>query len=137
MRLVVDASSVVAALVVLGSDGDWARGILEDGDLSAPHLLPVEVAHALRREAGSGRIAQEVASLAFADLQRLPVNLLDFEPFGERIWELRHTLTPYDAWYVAIAESLDAPLATLDVRLTGSPGPRCRFVTPTSPPGLL
>jgi hypothetical protein len=35
-------------------------------------------------------------------------------------------------WYVAIAEALDAPLATLDGRLATAAGPRCQFlVTPT------
>ena len=29
--------------------------------------------------------------------------LLPFAPFEERIWELRHNLTAYDAWYVAVA----------------------------------
>jgi predicted nucleic acid-binding protein len=35
-----------------------------------------------------------------------------------------------DAWYVAIAELLGSPLATLDQRLARSGGPRCEFVTP-------
>jgi len=39
-------------------------------------------------------------------------------------------VTCYDGWYVAIAELLDAPLATLDGRLANSPGPRCRFLLP-------
>lgn len=45
-------------------------------------------------------------------------------------WALRHNLTAYAAWYVAVAELLDAPLATLDQRLVTSPGPTCRFMTP-------
>ena len=37
------------------------------------------------------------------------------------------TVTPADAWYVALAESLDAPLATLDDRLSRAPGCQCAF----------
>ena len=37
----------------------------------------------------------------------------NFEPFAGRVWELRANLTSYDAWYVALAEALEAPLATL------------------------
>lgn len=40
-------------------------------------------------------------------------------------------------WYVALAESLDAPLATLDLRLTRASVPACRFLSPrigSSPP---
>jgi len=33
-------------------------------------------------------------------------------------------VTCYDGWYVAVAELLDAPLATLDGRLANSPGLR-------------
>lgn len=39
-------------------------------------------------------------------------------------------VTAYDAWYVALAESLDAKLATLDWRLARTPGCRCPFETP-------
>jgi predicted nucleic acid-binding protein len=39
-------------------------------------------------------------------------------------------LTAYDAWYVALAESLGATLATVDLRLTHATGPRCAFATP-------
>jgi predicted nucleic acid-binding protein len=40
----------------------------------------------------------------------------------ERIWELRHTLSAYDASYVALAELLPAPLVTCDARLARSSG---------------
>jgi predicted nucleic acid-binding protein len=39
-------------------------------------------------------------------------------------------VTAYDAWYVAIAEALELPLATLDRRLVAANGPRCEFATP-------
>jgi predicted nucleic acid-binding protein len=46
------------------------------------------------------------------------------------IWELRHNVTSYDAWYVAIAEALKLPLATLDEPLSKSNGVTCKFLTP-------
>jgi predicted nucleic acid-binding protein len=49
---------------------------------------------------------------------------------AERVWELRKNVSAYDAWYVALAELLRAPLATLDLRLTRESGPTCSFVTP-------
>lgn len=54
---------------------------------------------------------------------------IELYPFGDRIWELRDNLTAYDAWYVALAEGHDCPLATLDQRIVASVGPRCEFVT--------
>ncbi|MGI9033553.1 MAG: type II toxin-antitoxin system VapC family toxin [Acidimicrobiales bacterium] len=47
-----------------------------------------------------------------------------------RVWELRRVVTAYDAWYVAVAESLSVPLATLDRKLGRAPGPRCAFEMP-------
>ena len=64
------------------------------------------------------------------DLVRLPIDLHPFEPVAERVWELRESVSAYDAWYVALAEALEVPLATLDVRLARAPGPRCSFVLP-------
>lgn len=132
MTLVVDASVVVAALVDSGADGTWAGGLLAGGALAAPHLMPVEVAHILRRATLFDDISADTAALAHADLLDLSVQLFPYEPFGPRVWQLRDTVTAYDAWYVAIAEALDCPLATLDRRLTSASGTRCLFATPTT-----
>lgn len=131
--LVVDASFVVAALVDGGREGTWADSMLAGDALAAPHLLPVEVANILRRSAAGGELTADSASMAHADLLALRIELFPYRPFASRVWELRENVTCYDAWYVALAEVLDAPLATLDVRLSRATGPRCRFQLP--PPG--
>ena len=59
---------------------------------------------------------------------QLPMQLYPFEPFADRVWELRHNLTTYDAWYVAIAEALALPLATLDAPFTRNKSVRCKFL---------
>lgn len=128
MTVVIDASAVVAALVDTGPDGRWAEALLTS-DLAAPHLLPVEVANVLRRAASAGEITDDVASLAHADLVDLRVELVPYELVADRVWQLRPNLSAYDAWYVAAAELLDAPLATLDRRLINASGPRCQFRT--------
>lgn len=130
MTVVADASVVVAALVDSGETGTWAEELLAAEPIAAPHLLLAEVANVLRRASLAGEISGDLASLAHADLLRLRLALVPYETFGDRVWELRRTVTAYDAWYVAIAEALDAPLATLDQRLAGAAGPRCRFLTP-------
>jgi predicted nucleic acid-binding protein len=38
----------------------------------------------------------------------------------------------YDAWYVALAEALRLPLATIDERLVKAHGPACDILTPRS-----
>ena len=130
MTVVIDASVVVAALIGEGPDASWAEETLSRGPLAGPHLLPVESANILRRAALARDIPPELASLAYQDLLRLPVELFPYAPFADRIWDLRGNLTTYDAWYVALAESLGARLATLDARLSRAPGIGCEVVVP-------
>lgn len=128
--LVVDASLVVAALVDSGPDGEWASRQIARESLAAPHQLMVEVANILARAARSRQISAEIAELAHADLLELQVELFAYELVGNRAWELHSTVTAYDAWYVALAEQLDAPLGTLDRKLSRASGPRCKFKLP-------
>jgi predicted nucleic acid-binding protein len=130
VTLVVDASVVVAALADSGTDGRWAESLLTSDSLAAPHLLPAEVANILRRAALTGDITVDAASLGHADLLDLRVEYFPYQPCAARVWELRQNVTCYDGWYVAVAELLDVPLATLDGRLAKSPGPRCQFLLP-------
>jgi predicted nucleic acid-binding protein len=133
VTLVVDASVVVAALIDPGRVGAWAESLLVSGPLAAPHLMPVEAANILRRSALAGDISEDVASLAHEDLVALRLEHFPYLPFASRVWELRPNLTTYDAWYVALAESLGARLATLDARLSRAPGTRCEFELPPAP----
>jgi predicted nucleic acid-binding protein len=130
MTLVIDAGVVVAALVDDGPHGQWAESMLESGPLVAPHLMPVEVANILRRACLTRALSADAVQLAHADLLKLKVDLFGYEPVAERVWSLRASVTAYDACYVALAEALDAPLATIDRRLSRAPGPRCVFETP-------
>lgn len=132
MTVVVDASVVVAALIDGGPVGRWAESVLLSAPLAAPHLMPVEVANVIRRAAMAGDISPDVASMTHRDLIALPISLFPYGPSAERAWELRLTISSYDAWYVALAESLGAPLATLDDRLRRAPGPRCVFLAAPS-----
>ena len=89
---VVDASVPVAALVDVGPDGQWAESVVARGGLVAAHLLPVETINVLRRLEGAGRLTSARAK-GVEDVLSLPTTLLSLEPFGERIWALRATLT--------------------------------------------
>ena len=97
---------------------------------TAPHLMPAQVSSVLRRSERSGGLSAAVAAVAHADLLDLSVEVLSYEPYAGRIWQLRNNITVYDAWYVALAETLEANLATLDLRLASAVGPPCQFVTP-------
>ena len=98
--------------------------------LAAPELALVEASNILRRLERADEISSLEATISHGDLLQLDMELVPFAPFARRIWELRNNLTSYDAWYVALAEALDCPLATLDTRLARAPGPECTIVVP-------
>lgn len=130
MSAVLDASVLVAALSDSGAEGAWAEEIVGAGGLVAPHLALVEATNILRRLELVGKLGRLEAGAAARDLLMIELELVPFVPFAERVWELRSNVTSYDAWYVAVAEDLDLPLATLDRPLAAAPGPRCRFLLP-------
>jgi len=130
LSIVVDSSVLVAALVDSGPHGDWAETIVAGGSLCAPELALVEATNIFRRLERAKIITTPEANAAQADLMQLDIDLFPFEPFADRIWELRRNVTSYDAWYVALAEALMLPLATLDGPLSKSAGVRCEMLTP-------
>ena len=130
MTIVIDASVMVASLVNRDSAGAWARALLPDEILAAPELVLAEASNVLRRLELGGQLNQTLAAATAHELTRFPVELFPYRPLAGRVWELRLNLSSYDAWYLALAEALECPLATLDRRLVGSSGPRCRFLTP-------
>ncbi|MBB3086678.1 type II toxin-antitoxin system VapC family toxin [Geodermatophilus sabuli] len=123
--IVVDASTVVAALLDAGSDGESAREVMLANEAHAPHLLDVEVLSAVRRHALSGRLSGAAVHGAVAALRELPVARHGHDLLLDRSLELRDSVTAYDGVYVALAEVLEAPLVTGDRRLSRTPGLRC------------
>lgn len=130
MSSVLDSSVLVAALTDSGRTGAWAIDRLSSGPVYTPGLAVVEAMNILRNLERARRIDKVEASAACDDLLRLELELLPLEPFSARVWELRHNLSAYDAWYVAAAEQLELPLATLDRRMSRATGPRCNFLLP-------
>ena len=130
MSVVVDSSVLVAALVDIGPNGAWAENVLATGTVYAPELARAEATNILRRLERAQQIATSEANAAQEDLMQLDVETFPFDLFADRIWELRHNVTSYDAWYVALAEALQLPLATLDKRLSTASGTACEFLMP-------
>jgi predicted nucleic acid-binding protein len=125
--IVVDASVVVTALADDGTDGARLRGRLRGEHLVAPHLVDIEVISAWRRLAAAGDLDVRRAALAIEDLRALRVDRMPHGPLIDRCWELRGSLTVYDAVYVALAELMDIVLVTADSRLANAPGPQCQI----------
>jgi predicted nucleic acid-binding protein len=125
--IVADVSVLVVALVDDTELGERARHRLRGEELAAPEIVYLEVTSALRRLVSRGHAAPRRAALALDDLLDLPVQSARHPHLLPRAWELRQSLTVYDAAYVALAEALDLPLFTADQRLVRAAGPRCIF----------
>jgi predicted nucleic acid-binding protein len=123
--IVVDASVLAVALGDDGTDGEHARDRLAGETLVAPELVDLEVVSVWRRHVAAKLMPARRAATALADLADLPLRRSSHQPFLQRIWELRHVVTPYDAAYIALAEVLDALLVTADARLSRASGFKC------------
>lgn len=128
--IVLDSSATVHLFANLAR-ADWVRGQLQRESIHAPYLLDVEVANALRNLVARGDLAQADARHALEDYADVALRRYPHTLFLARIWQLRTHLSAYDALYVALAEALDAPLVTTDLRLARSHGHRARIVAPS------
>lgn len=120
--IVVDTSAILSVLVSRSPDASLGDRIRNDADLHAPHLLDVEFQHALRRLVVSGAISEDRAADARTDFDDLAIVRYPHVSLADRMWELRHNVTAYDATFIALAETLAVPLVTCDARLARAPG---------------
>lgn len=123
--IVVDASALTVALGDDGPEGSLARAALAEETLLAPELIDLEVLSVLRRQVKSASMTLERAQRALSHLAELPMRRAPHRPLLQRCWELRQTVTAYDAAYIALAEAFEVTLITADVRLSRAPGVRC------------
>lgn len=118
--IVLDTSAAVAALAARSPDPHLHARLRTDGDLHAPHLIDVELVHVLRRLVARKELTEERAVGVRSDFAELRIVRYPHHPLADRMWELRHKLTAYDAAFVALAEALGTPLVTCDARLAGA-----------------
>lgn len=126
---VIDASVLVDALVVAGPAGDDARDVLRPlSVLHVPSIFAAEATSAVRSMQARGAVSSGLAHGAVSRIRVVQTIQYPFEPFLDRVWELRDNVAVYDGWYVALAESLGTRLVTADRRLARASGPRCPVV---------
>jgi predicted nucleic acid-binding protein len=119
--IVLDASAAVH-LLLRTERGDWVAERVAAEDRRVPQLFEYEVLSALRWEALRKELSPERERAALRHLLRFRRRRHPPQPLLERIWELRRSITVYDASYIALAEALDAPVVTADARLARSHG---------------
>lgn len=116
--VIVDTCAVIDLLTDPGENGRAVAERLRGRDLAAPDLMFAEAANVLRKLRLRGDLSDGEASMAYAELLELPIESWPFETVEQRVWDLRGTLSGFDATFVALSELLTAPLVTTDKRLT-------------------
>ncbi|MGH8913791.1 MAG: type II toxin-antitoxin system VapC family toxin [Acidimicrobiia bacterium] len=114
---VLDTSGVVDFLVGEQCHAEVADLLQQEGTFAGPDLLVFEVVAVFRRQVQQHGMNRDRAKSAIADLGDLPLEIFPALPLRARVWELRDNLTAADAFFVALAEQLDEPLATKDRHL--------------------
>jgi predicted nucleic acid-binding protein len=126
--MVIDASAVLELLLLTSKAAQLEALVLIPGEqLHAPHLLDVEVTQTLRRLVLAKELSARRAEQALDDYSQLVIERHAHRDLIQRAWQLKDSLTAYDAVYVALAEALDAVLLTCDGRMARSHGHRARI----------
>jgi predicted nucleic acid-binding protein len=118
--IVADASAIMAWLLRLRS-----VPIPTDEHVHVPHLIDAEVANAVRGHVRRGELDEHGGWEILDTFRWLGITRHGTFSMLDRVWELRHNLSAYDAAYVALAEALQCPLVTGDAGIIRAPGLRC------------
>lgn len=119
MDLIIDTSAIIAVLM----DEPEKAAILERTkgvELVAPRSVYWEIGNAFSLMFRRRRIALPEAKEAFAGYERMPIRLVDIDMARALELAERLNIYAYDAYMLACALDLDAPLLTLDKGLANA-----------------
>lgn len=129
--IVIESSAMVDALVDDPANPELLA-LIADSDLHAPSLLDYEVASALRGHVLGGKLDEAQVEDATEDFTALGIERYPLSRMMRGVLDLRDNFTVYDAAYVVLAQALEAPLVTVDAKLTeaGKFGVEVRVLRP-------
>jgi predicted nucleic acid-binding protein len=125
--IVIDSSALAKVLVERSPSADAVRKRLAGEALNAPGLIDAEVLSVLRGLSLAGKLPAKTATVAVSLLATMPLQRAPLQGHLARAWQLRGNCNAYDAFYVALAESLECPLVTSDARLFRAASADCQI----------
>lgn len=122
---VIDASIVVRLLLNRREDAVLRERFGRQRHVHAPALIDAEVTSVIRGLLMTSKpgiqITVERAEEVLEDFADLPLVRYPMQPYQRRALSLRDNFTAYDAFYLALAESLSMPLLTDDPKSRKAP----------------
>jgi predicted nucleic acid-binding protein len=126
--IVVDASVLSNALVYADERGTRARAVLaRDPEWVAPEHWKAEVFSVLRGLTLGWKIDSAVGERGVGRIPRLGIETVPLDLLLARMWQLRDSISGYDAAYVVLAEMRDLTLVTADAKLAKTATSFCRI----------
>lgn len=129
--IVLDSS---AALDYLLADrrAAWVERQLDAArwNLHATYVIDNEVFGVIRARVLNRSISVKRGRIALDFFVELPLQRYPHLPLLDRMWAIRNHVSGSDASFVALAEALDAPLVTTDLRLSRTHGHRAAIIAP-------
>ena len=121
--LILDASVALDLVVDQGHRTDAATGAVAGQELFAPSLIDLEVVSALARMERAGALTSTQGARAVDAWDKVRVTRCSDVLLLRDAWLLRQSMRVADAFYVALAQVLGAPLVTSDARMARAPHP--------------
>lgn len=115
--IVLDSSALVAIVFARNVWPEHKSAFAAAEAIAAPDYLMIEFMNAARRLSSLGQVDEKSALAGLHFVQRLAFHSFDTTGIAAEIWSLRYNFSAYDAGYLALAEILNAPLLTCDMRL--------------------
>ena len=130
--IVLDSSAALDYLLGADTLGAWVESQLDAAawNLHASFVIDIEVFAVVRAYVRNGSIGPRRGRVILDVFADLPLRRYPHVQLFERMWSLREHVSTPDASFVALAEALDAPLVTTDLRLSRAHGIRATIVAP-------
>ena len=133
--IVANASAIVLSVLDDNIDAraSVSRDRLRGSVIAAPAHWHIESTNAIRGLVMGQAITELEGDRALGVLARLHIAEHPTRDHWQRIWQLRHNFTAYDAAYIALAEHLAVPLVTAETGFVAAGIARCDILTVRRP----